>query len=469
MAKKNWHNYFLKYMELIIEHPNYEGLKIEKNKNGSYGWVTTKKSPIGKSRAEWALKKAKKLGFEEAPGVYAKVMFAIHPTKAKVCQICGETMSLYYVYPNVNLIKAIKKEFNFAECDTCTPIIDIVDMILNEHSEKEVKKFLIKKFKLKQSLIKKEWHSLLDDCELACRNGTSKLMGPGAMSDFPDRFDGFHSYNRCCRSKEDRGRSNDNLRSYTKDRRAYEYWSDGNIHAANQYMGSGFFAGRSADHVGPISLGFLHDPLFLRPMPLGDNESKRDRLREEDIDTIITIETTNNICGISWYSQTIWDFIKYHYKHHPEYLDGFRSALKSSINTYMNFLWMILDQGGNEGKEFCIKTLLKPNLRYFKYNYEFGPLGKITKKEERESTDNTKKEEERYFRISLDSVRDYCKKENRNQKFKMTKEEEESISSIISKLKYHDYEPLKEKLVELVKQHENAIIIELVNNLGIKD
>ncbi len=27
------------------------------------------------------------------------------------------------------------------------------------------------------------------------------MLGPGAMSNAPDRLDGFHSFNRCCRSK----------------------------------------------------------------------------------------------------------------------------------------------------------------------------------------------------------------------------------------------------------------------------
>ncbi len=80
-------------------------------------------------------------------------------------------------------------------------------------------------------------------------------------------------------------------KSYTKDRRAYEYWSDGNIHAANQFMGSRFFKGASADHIGPISLGFVHDPRYLlQPMPGGDNSSKRDRLQIVDIESIVETE-----------------------------------------------------------------------------------------------------------------------------------------------------------------------------------
>ena len=99
--------------------------------------------------------------------------------------------------------------------------------------------------------------TIIDELEFACRKQGKKCLGPGAMSNFPDRFDGFHSYNRCCRKREDTGRWDSNMSSYSKDRRAYEFWSDGNIHAANQFMHSYFFKGTSADHIGPISLGFI--------------------------------------------------------------------------------------------------------------------------------------------------------------------------------------------------------------------
>lgn len=147
-----------------------------------------------------------------------------------------------------------------------------------------------------------EKDDIIDALEYACRKGNKKCLGPGAMSNFPDRYDGFHTYNRCCRATQDKGRSKENLKSYTKDRRAYEYWSDGNIHAANQFMGSSFFDGISADHIGPISLGFVHDPRYLQPMSSGDNSSKRDRLQVVDIERIIETEQRTGVYPMSWQS-----------------------------------------------------------------------------------------------------------------------------------------------------------------------
>lgn len=63
--------------------------------------------------------KAKELGFPLEAGVYAKVMREIPPTKSKVCQICGKSMSIYYHYPSANCLKAIKKTFGvqYSEID----------------------------------------------------------------------------------------------------------------------------------------------------------------------------------------------------------------------------------------------------------------------------------------------------------------------------------------------------------------
>ncbi|MGV3065652.1 hypothetical protein [Staphylococcus simulans] len=111
---KEWHDNFLKYMDFIVNHKNYEGLPIRKNKNGKWGWLAGKKTEIGKERLKWAYKLAEKKNINIEAGSLAKIMLDIHPTKRKVCQICGESMSLYYVYPNKNFInKTVHKIYLF--------------------------------------------------------------------------------------------------------------------------------------------------------------------------------------------------------------------------------------------------------------------------------------------------------------------------------------------------------------------
>src|SRR5690554_3653186 len=109
-----WHKNFYEYMEFIIKHKNYEGLAYTRKNDGTPAWIATAQSEIGKKRIEWALNKAEELGIDNNPGVYAKVMLEIHPTKAKVCQTCGMEMSLYYHYPNSNLLKKLEKEFSIS-------------------------------------------------------------------------------------------------------------------------------------------------------------------------------------------------------------------------------------------------------------------------------------------------------------------------------------------------------------------
>ena len=381
---------FIEYQEQIIEDKNYRGLPIDRNEDGSLRWVAPKSTVTGKGRLDWADRKIKEYHIE-SDKPYADLMYAIHPTKEKACQTCGRVMSLKYIYLNANLIKTFQKKFDMT-FDYCTSIYEAYDETVKQVPENELKLFLIKEFHLDLN-IEADRSTILDECERACRiHGTSKLLGPGAMSNFPDRFDGFHSYNRCCRKKEDKGRSDENLRSYTKDRRAYEYWSDGNIHSANGYMGSKYFEGYSADHIGPISLGFVHDSVNLSRMSTSDNSSKRDRLSYDSIQRLIQIENEGYTI-ISWYSSEIWDFIKTHLRNNTTLIEHYRLSLKQNISNYMFVLKQIKDIG-KEGESFLITQLLNPKKQYYDYNYEWDEKGHITNITPRKINDANRKEKD---------------------------------------------------------------------------
>ena len=414
MAEKAWHPNFIKYISYIANHPNYKGLPISKTRDGGYQWLATAKSEVGAGRLKWCENKARTLGFVVQAGVYADVMLEIHPTKKKICQICGREMSLYYHYPNANFLKSLNAKFksDFTECDH---ISDVWDSLVDSGIKAtDVAAFLILKGDLSlPTSAPKE--TIIDALEFACRKQGKKCLGPGAMSNFPDRFDGFHSYNRCCRSTQDKGRSKENMKTYTKDRRAYEYWSDGNIHAANQFMGSEFFKGTSADHIGPISLGFVHDPRYLQPMPSGENSTKRDRLQYEDIVKIFEVEARTGVYPMSWYSKQIWEHIKKNYKSNPQKISTvYRDALKQNMANFMFVLWSVLTNCGKIGEAFLVEALLVPNFKYFNRSYEFNRLGEIVKETPRHYTDRNAYETDRYVRIAIDAVYDYNDKENRN-------------------------------------------------------
>lgn len=465
MAKndRNWHPNFLEYMEWIAGHPNYRGLPIERKKDGALQWVATAQTETGQKRIEWVTEKAKEYGYPAVPGFYADVMLEIHPTKWKVCQTCGRCMSLYYCYPNKRFLDALEQEFGerFTDCDHISAIWDI--LVYSGVPKGHLAQFFILRGGLPLDWRVAQKEEILAALEYACRKGGKKCLGPGAMSDFPDRFDGFHSYNRCCRNTQDTGRSKENLKSYTKDRRAYEYWSDGNIHAANQFMGSSFFAGTSADHIGPISLGFVHDPRYLQPMPSGDNSSKRDRLQFADIAHILEVEERTGVYPMSWQSKLIWEHIRIHYKANPDKVPTiYRNALKQNMANYMSLLHCILKYCPNNGMGFLIKAFLEPHFESFQYTYGFNARGDIINYRPRHYTGRNENEIGRYVRIAIQSVYEYNEKDNRSNRPDLTPSETGMLQNICSHIEFMpDFIANKQEVTRLVETIERRILSSL--------
>lgn len=362
------------------------------------------------------------------------------------------------------MVKAIKKEFGF-DFTQLDSIYDVADELLkNGVSRDEFKRFLISKIKIDCNM-EESLKNIIKKCELACRMGQSNMLGPGAMSNFPDRLDGFHTYNRCCRHKEDTGRHKENMKTYNKDRRAYEYWSDGNIHAANKFMTSKYFEGTTADHIGPLSLGFKHDPLLLQKMKKGDNSSKRDRLLLKDIERIIEIEKQNpGFSAMSWYAEDIWEYIKRTYKHDKKSVDIYRDMLKQNMINFMEVLFRIKSKCGEKGKEFLIDYLLSTKFEYFRYSYWFDENGKILRMSKRKITDATKKEVDRFIKIAFESTDEFHKKTNRKLKPIFDSEDESLLDDICMLINRKDFKKAYDNLKKLIK----LIQLKIINNFSKK-
>lgn len=458
--ERAWNKKFIEYMNMIVSHPNYKGLPIKRKKDGSLAWIATAQSDIGKGRIKWCEQKAQELGIPTGSGMYADVMRKIHPTGWKVCQTCGREMSIFYFYPNANFLKSLNRHFGteYTDCDHVSDIWD--DLLFKGVRKEEIARFFIKEAGLSLSIKDQNKDKILSIIEEQCRKGTKKIFGPGAMSNFPDRFDGFHTYNRCCRASEDKGRSKENLKSYTKDRRAYEYWSDGNIHAANQFMGSRFFEEMSADHIGPISLGFVHDPRYLQKMPSGDNSSKRDRLLFKDVEKIIETEKRTGVYPMSWQSKLIWEYIKGNYKRNIDKISTkYRDALKQNMINYMYILLNVLNKCPNNGKEFLIRSFLKKKFKYFNYSYQFNEKGEIISKKDRHFTERNVNETDRYVRIAIQSIYEYNEKENRNSKEDLNFGEKNLLNTACVHIeKSKDYQKAKIEIENLIEAIERRLI-----------
>jgi Alw26I/Eco31I/Esp3I family type II restriction endonuclease len=279
------------------------------------------------------------------------------------------------------------------------------------------------------------------------------------MSNFPDRFDGFHTYNRCCRSTQDKGRSRENLKSYTKDRRAYEYWSDGNLHAANMFMGSSFFKSISADHIGPISLGFVHDPRYIRPMLGSDNSAKRDRLLVEDIEAILAVEEKTGIYPMSWYSSLIWEFVKENYKEHPNIVaTRYRDMLKQNMANFMFVLKTIMDNAGEHGREFLSDQYIEPKNDCFLHTYAFDENGNILRETPRHFTERSSNELDRFKRIAFESVYDYNEKENRQLSPDLTDNEIAELNNLCANIEKYEYSDCRKWLETIIYNIEKRLI-----------
>ncbi len=453
-SEKKWHPKFLEYMEKIINNPNYKGIPYKRNNKGQIAWIAPKVGEIGKKRIKWVLEKAQILGYPNIAGVYARVMFHIHPTKEKPCQICGRIMSLKYIYLNNGLIKALNKiGFTFTELNT---IGEVCEEIEKRYNRDFLIAFIEDKFKIPvengESI-----EAIVSRCEELCRNGNSKMLGPGAMSNFPDRLDGFHTYNRCCRKKEDTGRHDDNMKTYNKDRRAYEYWSDGNIYAANKFMHSSFFNGYSADHIGPISLGFKHDSLLLQKMTNGDNSSKRDRLLLSDVKKLIKIEEQNTgfTCA-SWFINKIWEEIRGNITRiKQDELNKYRDILKQNMFLFMSLLQQL--KNSKNGEKFLVSKLLEPKYDYFNYEYTFEENGQIATQTLKNKTDATKNEYDRFERIALTSIDEYIEKNNRRINIQFSDKEQKAIKSLVDLLDNKKYDQALIELYSVVEAIQNRL------------
>jgi hypothetical protein len=237
-------------------------------------------------------------------------------------------------------------------------------------------------------------------------------MSPGVMSNAPDRLDGYHTYNLCCRSKQDTGRHKSNLARYGEDRRAYENWSEGDWKAASWLMKEFQKHGISPDHLGPISLGFSHRPKF-RPLTRAANSARNNRMTYEDIKMLLEEEMVEPI--ISSHSKYVWDLLKNKVKNDADALK-LGKLMRENMHHILSIFSYLTEKGY---KDFLIKNFLHPEYANYSIRFDiFDP--KTGSFKEMVKTVGTKKQyannAKRYIRISFESLKQYSLKKNRNLK-----------------------------------------------------
>lgn len=463
MAKKRFHKKYNDYMNMVINSPEYKGLLSVDLQFGKFNWLGPLSTPKGKARRAWWDEQCKIHGIDTTQkGCYAQVALAIHPTKKHVCQCCGKELSLEYVYPHKDILKQLNLLLGSKFKQTEYTISEIV---MKFCTTQELVDAVSKLFNGVSGLSKE---SLLKYIEL---NGISKLS-PGAMSNSPDRFDGYHSYGLCCRKKEDISRHDPNMKLYGQDRRAYEQWSDGDWNKANVLMSALRNAPKmicpkcnsktkksmSADHVGPISLGFCHNLQFA-PMCKSCNSAKNNRLYKSDVDTLLQLEV-QNIQVVSWHSKHVWDRLKNTINNDD---DAFRlSKVMNACHKNVLYLFYLIYYA--TGKDFLMRYL-HPEYAMFNHRVTKLNLNDLSKSTFSSSPTNSKNKHnlrDRYIRVAFDSLESVGKKKNRKIKIIIDKDDPDVIN-IITLINEHKYEEADLQVKQMVNNIADSIISSIPN------
>lgn len=324
-ARRPWHPAFVEYMYMIVDHPNYAGMPCTIDDVGKIDWTIPSNRARGSKnwngnqrRGKWWAARAEARGIPRGGHWISKTAKALHPTFVKPCQTCGRKMHLAFVYPTTRTIDKLNShlpagsQLDWGDLLNIDEVIDHFHIVLEDKADQALSAVFglldpVSGADHAKSLIAEHYTEV-----------ESRMFSPGAMSNAPDRLDGFHTYNLCCRSTQDLGRAADNLRTYSDDRRAFEHWSEGDWSAANYLMTQTGYGecpscllekDLTADHVGPLSLGFAHTPNF-QVLCGKCNSAKNNRMSAADVKKLLSMEE-QGISVVSFQASPLWDALKH--------------------------------------------------------------------------------------------------------------------------------------------------------------
>ena len=425
-------------MEFIVKHPVYTGMPDAFYEPGRIQWEAPSNRATGKfkdshsKRLKWWALQARKIGISTSSEKWiSRVAKQIHPIKKKPCKICGRVLELRYVYPQARFLAKVKK-LPFVKqtfvLDPLEPVFSLVKRLVVDYGDAALNAmptlFETPQVALPTPLPKNvtSWLKWLDDTFVP--NEPRGILSPGAMSNPPDRFDGFHCDNLCCRGTADKGRHKKNLQTYVTDRRVFEYWTSGDWVAADRLMGqlrSGFpdekcrhgHAGPCAvDHIGPISLGFTHRARF--QLLCGScNSAKNNRMYWSDV-VLLKADEKAGEDVVSWHSAALWNACKGKVKS-----DEHARRLSKMMRDNRHALMCALQTVANTGDYTFHASLLE--LDRADHDVEFINLrieNHLTTFDELKRTPRTTKyaneQKTRRCRIAFGELLTYFKKKNRN-------------------------------------------------------
>ena len=437
MSKVKHHKNYEAYKRMILNSPAYQGLRQVDAQFGKFNWLGPLSTPKGKARRAWWDQQCQihNIDINQA-ACYSQVAYVIHPTKKHVCQCCGKELSLANVYPHIAVTKKLNKILGTHFKQTDYTIQEIVNKFCKTQETIDAVSAL---FKGANGYDKSQLISHIE--------GTGNTyLSPGAMSNSPDRFDGYHSYGLCCRKNKDKGRHDSNMKLYGQDRRAYEEWADGDWNKANRLMSAFHNAPKmicpkcgnktkrlmTADHIGPISLGFCHS-IHFAPMCKSCNSSKNNRLSKTDVDTLLLLESQNETV-VSWHSRYVWDKLKNTVTNDEDAL-----RLSKIMNAcHKNVLYLFYLIYSATGKNFLMRYL-HPEYSMYIYTIsklDLTDLSKLEIKSKPSQSLNRKNARDRYVRIAFDALKKLGKKNNRRIRIIVNNKDVQNIIPLINRKEY---------------------------------
>lgn len=370
-------------------------------------------------------------------------------------------MSIRSIYPNANASKAIALLFPELKIEHFKQ--DIYE-ICSSVSETECPDGLENIAKVFGLVVLKP--TAVELSEAIIKN--SKKLSPGVMSNAPDRLDGFHTFNACCRGTADTGRHKENMARYGTDRRAFENWADGNWSAANRLMGEykktksdvicpgcGERRQMTADHIGPISLGFSHRMEF-QPLCTKCNSSKNNRFTWADVKKLLLSEQSG-IQVVSWHSRFIWDKLK------TLITDDEKAKIAADLmRRNLHHVLVMLAAIAQAGHETFLERYLNPGYANFDYVFsDFDPkTGSFKVIEKTVDSLNSRSKAKRYLRISFESLESYKDKKNRKKSIWKDSECDEILKSVIESLDNGSESKAEKEISRLLTRLANLAYLE---------
>ena len=413
------HPRYVEYMAMIVGDPSFAGMP-NATSDGRVNWQVS--SGKGTSfheyydaRVEWWTKQADSLGLPGSGSSNDRFTIAarlLHPTGKRPCRLCGRDRDIGYFYLNHNMAGRLNRELPDLKFEKLMPISIALEVAQQNPFGRE---YIASQFPERAEYFASE--GLTEEAFEASRHVRTNNLSPGFMGT-PDRLDGFHDYCVFCRKKNDQGRFDENMRTYNTDRRAFEWWSEGDWRLADQlYNAAG--AGKCAicrkdvdrvspDHIGPLSCGFKQLPLFA-PTCRSCNSSKNRRMSAHDVSALIAYEKWSDDSAASWHVRALWDGVKGSVASDAQAV-ALSSVMRSQQDVYLRTLADLLEDG--HSRFLC--SLLSPEFAF--YDHEFVDLDPSTfsfrevRSKKVEASPLRKSLARRSVRIALEELRNYASK-----------------------------------------------------------